>query len=263
MAINTSEIIEQIKDHSGTICSGIAVAGVFVTAYFSGKSAVKIDREIDPDLDKKEKAKLYLKAYWKTALSAAVTTGCIIGSDRIHVGKEVALAGAVSMWKKYGEDIDKKLIETVGPEKATEIHNEIAKERIEEKANELSTPVEKDGKLLIYEPYTDQYFYASRETIAWAMLEANRKLMQQYDVRLNYIIGLLGGKTTPEGNKIGWNWENEVQDEAWSYYDGPWIELMPNVVKTKGGKEAFCLMYMVGPETQNKEDMLWSEETWS
>lgn len=166
---------------------------------------------------------------------------------------------------KKAVDIDKKLIEEVGEERAHQIHDDIIHEKIENdrKNHPEKFPEEKipdDGsmtsKLLVYEPYTDQYFYTTRETIAWVMLEANKRLMNNYDVRLNYIIKMLGGKSKPEGNLLGWNWENELQDDAWGYFGGPWIELMPDVREDKNG--ALCLFYQVNPEPDNDEDMIYN-----
>lgn len=258
-------ILNYLRDHKATICSAVACGGVFATAYFSGKAAVRVEHTIDADMDKKEKIKEYAKAYWKTGIAAGATCALIISSDRIHVGTEAAIAGVAAMWKQKAVDIDKKLIEEVGAERAKEIHHEIYQAKIKDdlENHPEKFPREKipdDGsmtsKILVYEPYTDQYFYTTRETIAWVMLEANKRLMNDYDVRLNYIIKMLGGKPTPLGNKIGWNWENELQDNAWSYFGGPWIELMPDVREDKNG--ALCLFYQVNPESQGYEDMVYS-----
>ena len=51
--------IEGLKEHSGTVFSGIAVVGVFATTYFSGKAAVEVDHKLDPDMSFGEKAKVY------------------------------------------------------------------------------------------------------------------------------------------------------------------------------------------------------------
>lgn len=257
--MNWRKLSDGFKDKSGTICAIGAVVGVFVTAYFSGKAAVRVEHTIDPDMDKKEKAKEYAKAYAKTAVAAGVTSALIIGSDRIHVGKEAMLAGAAVMWKDKFIDLDKKVAEKLGQEEYGKIHREIVDDKIKEKPYRGPLPNKEIGEILVYEPYTDQYIITTRERIAFAMLEANEKLQKSFDVRLNYIIKLLGGKWTPEGDKIGWNWENEAQDYAWSYYGGPWIDMWPNIVKRCDGHEALCIFYSVDPETQEPEDMIYSE----
>lgn len=260
-------ILNYLRDHKATICSGLACAGVFATAYFSGKAAVRVDHTIDADMDKKEKVKEYVRAYWKTGVAAGATCALIISSDRIHVGAEAALAGAVTIWRQKATDLDKKLIEEVGADRAKEIHHEIYQAKIKDdlEHHPEKFPVEKypnngsmKDKLLVYEPYTDQYFYTTRETIAWVMLEANRRLNNNCDVRLNYIIKMLGGKPKHEGEILGWNWENDCQDEAWSYFGGPWIELMPYISTDKDGKDALVLFYQVDPQPDNDEDMVYN-----
>lgn len=249
--------LNSIKDKSGTLCAIGAVVGVFVTAYFSSKAALKAKETVKPEMDKKEKAVAYAKAYAKTAVSAGVTTLLILGSDRIHVGKEVALAGVAALWKDKFVTEDGLVKDKIGEEEYKELHREMAEEQI--KKNPYNGPKPIPGReILVYEPYTDQYFITTQERLAWAMLSANRKLQTEYDVRLNYIIKLLGGKPTPEGDLIGWNWENETQDYAWSYYGGPWIDIVPGV-REHDLDGALCLFYMVDPETQRPEDMIYSE----
>ena len=258
-------LLETASEHSGTICAVAAVGGVFVTAWLSGKAAVKVNQEIDPDMTRKEKAKLYCKAYWKTGISAAATTGLIIGSDRIHVGKEAVLATGAAIWKEKATDLEKKVREELGDEKTDELKKKIVEEKIKEaeEKGELNKSQEQREsnleRLYVYEPYTDQCFYTTRETIAWTMLKANEKLAKTFDVRLNYIIELLGGEKRPEADLIGWNWENEAQDYCWSYYGGPWIEMVPQVMTMKNGKTAFAMFYQVDPDTQNPSDMIYKE----
>lgn len=258
--MNINKVLDILKDKSGTICAAGAVVGVFVTAYLSGKAAVRVEHTIDPDMDTQTKVKEYGKAYWKTAVSAGVTTALIVGSDRIHVSKEIAAAGVAAMWKDKFVTLDKKVTEKIGAEKTAEIHKEIVADKMKEKEipENLTKPNLPGEPIYVYEPYTEQYFYTTRERIAWAMLKANEKLQKTYDCRLNYIIKLLGGDPDPIGDKIGWNMENDVQDYAWSYYGGPWIELTTDVIK-KGEREALALFYMVDPETQEPEDMIYSE----
>lgn len=260
---NMHDLLESAQEHSATLCAIGAVAGVFVTAWLSGRAAVKASRTIDPDMTRKDKIVLYCKTYAATAVSAGITTGLIIGSDRIHVGKEAVLAASAAIWKEKATDLDNKIKEELGEEKANELKKKIVEDKIKdaEDKGELAKPTETElGKIYCYEPYTDQYFYTTRETIAWAMLSANRRLCTEFDCRLNYIIKMLGGKEKPEGDKLGWNWENEVQDYCWSYYGGPWIDFYPGVQKNApNGKTALVLFYQVDPETQEPEDMIYKE----
>lgn len=264
MKFKIDNLLNLLKDKSGSICAAVACVGVGTTAYLSSKAGVQAYVTIDPDLDTKEKIKQYVKCYWKAGLSAALTVGAIIGSDRIHVGKEVALAGVAAMWKDKFVGLDKKMEEVVGEEKANEIREETVKEQIKRSkekptASQYREVREGTGKILVYEPYTDQYIVTSTERIAWALLAANEKLAKDFDVRLNFIIKMIGGVPKPLGDKIGWNWENESQDCCWSYYGGPWIEKCMDIYTDDTGMEALCLFYQVDPTTQNPEDMIYSE----
>ena len=255
--MNMGRLLDAFKEHSGTICAVAAVAGVFVTAYFSSKAALEAKERVKPEMETKEKAKEYAKVYAKTAVSAAATSALIIGSDRIHVGKELAIAGVAAMWKEQYVSLDKKVINEVGVEKAAEIHENIIKDKIKEhKPQNMAVP---GDKILVFEPYTEQYIVTTRERIAWAMLRANERLQKDFEVKLNFIIGMLGGKKTIEGDRIGWNMELEAQDYAWGYYGGPWIEMFTDV-QEHGGKEALCLFYQVDPEELIPENMIYSEE---
>ena len=100
MKVNFKGIWKWITEHSGTICAGVGVAGVGVTAYFSGKAAVEVHEKVTPEMKKKEKLKIYAKAYWKTLLAGLLTSGAIIGSDRIHVGKEIMVMELLTKSRK-------------------------------------------------------------------------------------------------------------------------------------------------------------------
>lgn len=267
--------IRSVKDHSGTICAVTAMAGVVATAILSGKAAVRADHEIDCDMTKKERAKVYARCYWKTAAVGAATCGLIFGSDRLHVRKEVGLAGLAALWKGKYVDLDKKVAEVVGEEQYKEIQKSIA----EDKINTLGFVPEKpanlgDNAMLVYEPYTDQLIWTTKEKIFHAMYEANLRFQRDFEVKLSVIIDYLGGEWDPLADEIGWNYDNAIQQDAWTYYSIG-IEYIPDVYrkldddgvpipttyKKQGDKvekgDVLCLFYTVDPETQTPEDMIY------
>lgn len=269
--------IRSVKDHSGTICAVTAMAGVVATAILSGKAAVRVDHEIDCDMTKKERAKVYARCYWKTAAVAVTTCGLIFGSDRIHVRKEVGLAGLAALWKSKYVDLDKKVGEIVGEEKYKEIKKSIAEDKIKEKNLVPEKPANLgDNAFLVYEPYTDQFIWTTKERIFHALYEANLRLQKDFDVRLSVIIDYLGGEWDPLGDMIGWNYDNAIQQEAWSYFSGG-IEYIsdvyrkfddgevpiPTTYKKMGDTiepgDVMCLFYTVDPTTQTPEDMVYYE----
>lgn len=251
--MDLNKFIEGVKQHAGTIGAVLASVGVIGTAVLSSRAAIKCSNEIDPEMEDSEKIKKYIINYIPTGLCAAATIGCIIGSDRAHVARETALVGVAAMWKRQYVNLDKAVISESGSsEEALDMHKKAAEMAMKDHPNKFDRELS-INEILVYEPYTDVYFITTREAIAWALLKANEKLAKEYDVKLSYIIRLLGGEVKPEANEIGWNWENETQEYAWSYYGGPWIDMVPSV--TKNG--AFCLFYTVDPESQNPEDMIY------
>lgn len=243
------------KDNQGTIGSIVAVGGVIGCCVLSVRAGKKIAVSGIDELETKEKVKEYAKVLIPTGLCAGVTVFTILASNHSHVRKEAALLGLATMWKKNYKELDTEVTDKLGAEEASKIHQNIIKKRIENDPQmQMVVPT---GKILVYEPNTDQYIETTKEALTMAMLKANEKLQKTFDVRLGYIIKLLGGTTIghPEANELGWNWENEAQEYAWSYYGGPWIELLPEIRDDKRG--AICLFYNVEPDTQEPEQMIY------
>lgn len=247
-----------LDEHSGTVAAGLAILGVGVTSWLSGRAALKAKDTPVPD-DKKGKVKRFVSVYGPAIFSGIVTSGLIVASDRIHANREIALGSMLSVAAVRARDADeleRKVRERLGNEEVEGLKREVVKERMEK--TEIPKNDNPSNYLLVYEPYTDQYIWTSREAIAWTMLEANKKLAHTLDCRLNFIVKMLGGKPKKKGDEIGWNWENEIQDYNWSYFGGPWIQIDP-VLKDEGYGEVFHLYYQVEPEEQNYENMIYSE----
>ena len=217
------------KNNSGTIGSILAVGGVIGCCILSSRAGKYIAENVSDDLEPKEKLKEYAKAYVPTGLCAGATIASILASNHSHIRKEAALAGLAALWKTNYKELDGEVTEKLGAEETSNIHKDIIKKRIKENPPmQMPLPT---GMILVYEPYTKQYIETTREKLAWALLETNKKLMKDFDVRLGFLINLLGGTTVghPEANEIGWNWENEAQEYLWSYYGGPWIDILTEI----------------------------------
>lgn len=241
-----------LRDISGTLCAIGAVLGVGVTAYLSGKAALKAQNINFEEMDTTEKVVHGLKVYGPAIASGAATCGLIIASDRIHVKKEVALGAAVALWKSDYISLDEKIRERLGEKETKEVHREMAADKM--KAAETTPPRRPGQDLYVYDSYTNQFFYTSRETIAWTMLEANKQLNKNGAVSLNAVLKMLGGKPKAKSN-VGWSTENCVQDYDWGYYAySPWIQLDCDLM-SDDPSGALILIYEVEPIEQCNEDM--------
>ena len=275
--IRAKRIFNLAKDHSGTLCAIGAIVGVAVTAYLSGKAAVKTYTELDPDTDKKLKVKVYTKNYLKVAVSFAATIGLIIGSDRIHVRKEMAIAGIAALWKEKYADLHKEVANKYGEDAARELDEQIAKNHMRDNPYVGRQPNTDKGEKLVYEPYTDQYFITTDDEIREVYYLANKQFQKDFELPLNFIIRKFGGDTTKIDDKFGWYYESETQQYGWGFYGCMWIEPTAIYMSSKDGKQPGplkylkhdakpeandirCLFYDVEPMMPFEDDMLYKEE---
>lgn len=248
-----------LKAHSGTICAVCGIIGVGVTAFLSYRAGRKAEANPAPENEtKKEKAKRVVKTYGPAVASGVATGVLIFAGDRIHIKKEMALGAAVAMWKEGYLDLDKVVSEKVGDEERAEIDKELKKKLDPSEKTDASKLA---NRIKVYEPYTKQYIYTTRESVAWITLEANKCLNKNWECNINVICKGLGGKCTEEGELYRWTAESESQVEAWGYFGmGPWIDIQL-IPMQEGPEEVLAIDYTVPPERPYYEDKLYKEAT--
>lgn len=213
--MGVKDIFNAIKDHSGTILSVVAIGGVGATGYFSAEGALKSVEEVKPEMTRLEKVKAYGKCYWKAGVSFVLTSLCIAGSDRVHVGKEATLAGLVAVNKDRVVEMKKKIVEKYGAKEADDIYQEVIKE--EAKKNSIgSKPKLRDGEILVYEPHTEQYIPTTIKKIDYALKRTNEQFEKVGKVKINYFNKLIGGKYDFVTGNDGWSKDDLEQAEEWS-----------------------------------------------
>jgi hypothetical protein len=231
--------IDYAKEHLGTLCSAGAIIGLGITAYLSGKAAVKA-LDIPKDLEKKEKIKAYAKCYAKTIVAGAVTTGLIIASDRIHVSNEIALGCVANMWRERY---------------VTNNNHESSINKYKDSVALTYLHPDEREKFVVYEPYSDQEITVTRSQLMYAELKINEELSKRLEAPLVDFIKILDGDPKKLKMNLGWSYDNEIQDYSWGYYGGPWIEVVPQMVTRPGGDQVIGLFYMVEPENLDENRM--------
>lgn len=217
-----SNVFKSIGKHKSAISAGVAVVGVFVTSYLSGKAAVEVDHLIDPDMDRKLKAKVYAKAYWKTAVSALVTSGCIIGCHKSHVQTELGLAAALAVNKDKFLELREKAKEKFGEEAMNDIYREMAEEDVREFAvvtedGEIMGTIdslpdsEKTKVLYLYDPISGQVIPTTYVKILESLLECNFRLQRDYTVEFNVFLDYIGGECTSDSACYVWDFDDATQ----------------------------------------------------
>ena len=230
--MNTKIILGAAKKYAPSILSGMAVAGVALTGWLTHKAA----RKSDPEKPIKDQWKNYIPP----VIAGVGTIACIIGANKIHLGREAAALAAVAFYKAAGEDFEDAVFDKFGDSGL--------------KANVMEDPKHprpsESVKIQIWEPYTHQWFEASQQEILWAELTANKMLHQTGTVTLNQVLKLYSDpniKMKKAGEKIGWSWDDECFEEASCYYySGGWIDMCPQF-EEKDGKWRFVMDYGINP----------------
>lgn len=254
--INYNLIKSFMIKHGPSILTGCACFGVVLTGYFTHKAAMDCLSDVteavlcteETETPVKDIVHRTVKKRWKNYIPAIITgvvaIGCSIWANQWHMTKEGMLASAAIMYKTGSEELEKGFIKKFGSEKIQEVKKEIAdKERLPKL----------DGipdKMKIWEPYTQQWFYASQKDILWAELTINKMLAQQLTARLSDILTLFGCKNTKEAEKLGWTYNDECFVQIWAIGGGlygNWIDFCPQTVENLDGSSYLQMEYGVHP----------------
>ena len=242
--IKPADILAFSKEHAPTILSVSACGGVIATGILSYK------------LGQKGKDAKWT-AYIAPVGCGLFTVACILGSEKMHLNKEAALAAAVAFWKDGYGKLESKMKEAIGEEKVEEIKKEIIKEDMPKEELKKKAADIPNGKMLCYEPYTKQFFHATKEQLTWAELIANKIFCRNGGTCLNDVLKLLPEcKQAPLGEKIGWFMDDYGCYNASYYYPGTghqWIEFAP-YLDTINGIECMVMDYSLQPYDKEEEE---------
>ena len=139
------------------------------------------------------------------AISTAATAASIIFQGKHSLKTEAALVSALYLSRQQ--------LQRATDRKRTDIFLE-----------DKQIPQSK-GRILLYEPYTDQIIPTTEAKIRKAEDKANARLQQYYLVRLSSIIRDLGGKPCSIADYIGWETANEMQMKQWKIAGDVYIRL--------------------------------------
>lgn len=210
---------KQVSKKSPAILTGIGIAGMLtgiVTGIKATPKALAIidiyrEREeegLEEPLTKRKIVKLTWKCYIPTAITAGVSTACLIGANTVGGKQKAALATAYAISEQALKDYKEKVIEVVGKEKAQEVREAVAKDVVN-----ANPPKNKEililpkGKFACYEPLSARYFESDKETILKAANELNRRMQTEMYVSINELYSELGLPPIDPcvGEDMGWN----------------------------------------------------------
>lgn len=160
-----------IERNLPSILTYIGIAGQFAAVYFSiaGRDKQKeLEAELPEDTDMKQKAMVYLYAYWRAALCEALSVTCHISSDREHLKKEAGLVASYALYQTAYRDFTNKAEEKLGEKKVQQVYDEIAKDKLQNNQQVVIIGGPGENMIKAVEPVMGHKVYLNIETVKQA-----------------------------------------------------------------------------------------------
>lgn len=215
--MDREQVKEFISEHGPDILSGVATAGVLLTAGLSIRAGIKIERKQSSTtyFTKGQKIKSVLKYYILPAVSSLGTIGAIWGSNRLSSARIVSLLGTVGYLAANRKELEKRLpVE------------DVSKSRLEASKSSPSIPsIESTGKgdQICLEGFSGRWFRSSKEEVEKQIRTFNERWREELKAYgfaytcLNDLYSLLGIQTTHLGWHFGWSSEMSEEEDLLSY----------------------------------------------
>ena len=216
MGINPKMLLKAagifFKKNSPQILAAVAVVGVVstgVTAAYATPKAVKLideARDENGDITKVDAIKAAWKVYIPAASLALATTACIVGGTGISLKRCATALAAYGAAEGHLTDYKKRVLETVGTEKAQEIQDHISQQALTSAPKVLPSSCEHhEGDTLFYDIWSGRYFYGDRNTIDRVVNRLNERMLANDVISLNEFYEGIGLDCTKGGQDVGWN----------------------------------------------------------
>lgn len=200
--------------HQPGIMTGIGIGGMFVAIGFAVTATPKALQLIEKKKNQEQIDKLTpvetVKTTWKcyipAAISAGLSTACLIGANSVSAQRNAALAAAYTLSESTLKEYQDKVVETIGEKKELEVRDAVAQDRVNRNpVVNTEVVVTGRGDALCYEPITKKYFYSDIEKIRRIENDLNRDMRDEMYIPFNdwlYELGLTGDTY---GDDKGWN----------------------------------------------------------
>lgn len=210
----TQDVGKFIAKRSPEILTGLGIAGMLTTTVLAVKATPKamilIEKKKEYEQVDKLTAMDTIKTTWKcyvpSAVTATMSTLCLIGASSVNTKRNAALATAYSLSETALKEYREKVVETIGEKKEEKVRDAVAKDMIEKHPVKDSQVIITDkGQTLCYEPISDRYFKSDIESIRRIANDLNRQMFSDMYVSLNDFYYEIGLKGTEIGQQLGWN----------------------------------------------------------
>lgn len=186
--MNLNKLKMVLSKNSPTILTGVSIFGVLSTIYMASQDTIKaqeIIKKMHPR-NRKEEILTTWKCYIPTAVTAASTVACILGSHYCSTRQKEALASAYLLSQTTLQEYQKKVIERIGVNKERGIHEEVVKEISDRQApvvayaQGVADVIDTGhGNTLFYDVPGDRYFKSDINYLKTQVNDLNREVMSE------------------------------------------------------------------------------------
>ena len=204
------------KNNAGKIFAGCAIASEFVGFWFMHKEAPVARERLDAlpeDAKWLDKVKAAGPVYLPAMAMLVLSSGCIVGGCVAGERKAAILTSLYTASEAALHNYERKVVSTIGREKAQEIQDAIAQDYISD-----NPPATFDHKIydtgnggdLIFDPLSGRYFYSDPSKIIAAMNKLNHQIISEMWVSVNEWYEELGLEDVGLGDDKGWNTDHMI-----------------------------------------------------
>ena len=205
------------RRNSTKILAAGAITSEIAGFYFMHKEAPIVRDRLNglpEDAKWTDKVRVALPVYLPAIGMFLLSSGCTIGTCAAGEHKAASWACLYSASEACSRRIEQKIIDEIGPEKATELH----KKAVEELANE-NPPVPTDIKItgkgdkLFFERRTGQWFYSSYPAVLTDEATFNGFLNEKCGAGLDFNewLDCLGAERAAFGDYWGFNCDHKLK----------------------------------------------------
>lgn len=213
------KLSKAVQKNSPTILTALSVAGLVTTVILAVKATPKaleiLEEEKrlkneDPEstepveLTFKETVCSTYKCYIPAAIMGTATIACMIGSTKISLRRNAALASVYSIAETTLKEYQAKVVETIGENKEKKIREEIAQDRVN-KTPYNGVYIAGSGDTLCLDLSSGRYFKTSVDKLRKVENELGRTMLNDMWLSLNEVYMELGLEPITVGYDIGWD----------------------------------------------------------
>lgn len=209
-----TETSDFVVKKSPEILTGFGITGLFITTILAVKNTPEALRRIGKrkrelkvtKLSKAETFKVTWKCYIPSAITAAISTGCILGSHHISNKRNAALAAAYALSETAFKDYREAVEKTITKKEAEKVKDKIAQDKIEQNPlDDQGVIVTGKGNSLCCDITCGRYFRSDINSIKQAVNNLNERLLNEQFISKNEFFEELGLDPVTDGYELGWD----------------------------------------------------------